>query len=95
MTLQTLTPELASQIGIRGQVSGVVIRELDPNSDAAQQGLRPGFVIVAANGRPTPTPQSVSQAVEAARSARRDRVLLVFRRGNNPPEFVGIRLGNG
>jgi serine protease Do len=95
MTLQTLTPELAQRGGIRGQVTGVVITELDPNSDAAQQGMRPGDIIVAANGRPTPNPQSVSQAVEAARSARRERVLLVYRRGNGPPNFIGVRIGNG
>jgi serine protease Do len=92
MTLQTLTPELAQRGGIRGQVSGVVITELDPNSDAAQQGLRAGDIIVAANGRPTPNPQAVSQAVEAARGARRERVLLVFRRGNGPPNYIGVRI---
>ena len=95
MTLQTLTPELAQRGGIRGQVSGVVVTEIDPNSDAAQQGMRPGDIIVAANGRPTPNPQSISQAVEAARSARRERVLLVFRRGNGPPNFIGVRVGAG
>jgi serine protease Do len=92
MTLQTLTPELAQQMGMRGPVSGVVIRELDPNSDAAQQGLRPGLVIVSANGRPTPNPQAVEQAVQAARAARRDRVLLVVRAGNGPPNFIGVRI---
>jgi serine protease Do len=92
MTLQSLTPELARQGGIRGQVSGVVIRDLDPSSDAAQQGLRPGDIIVSANGRPTPTPQAVAEVVQAARGARRDRVLLVFRRGNGPPNYVGVRV---
>ena len=95
MTLQTLTPEIAQRGGLRGQVSGVVVTEIDPNSEAAQQGMRPGDIITAANGRPTPNPQAVSQALEAARSARQSRILLVVRRGNNPPNFIGVRIAGG
>ena len=92
MTLQTLTPDLARQGGIRGPVSGVVITDLDANSDAAQKSLRAGDIILAIDRRPTPTPQAVNQIVAAARQARRTSVLLLVRRGNTPPAFVAVDL---
>jgi serine protease Do len=92
MTLQALTPDLARRGGIRGDVSGVVVTDLDPNSDAAQKGLRPGDIIVSLDRRPTPNPGAVNQAVQAARTAGRNRVLAVVRRGNGPPNFVGLEL---
>lgn len=94
MTLQTLTPELARQGGLRGQVSGVVITQIDPNSDAAQKGLRAGDIILSVDRRATPNPGAVAEAVTAARTARRTRVLMVVRRGNTPPGFVGIEVGS-
>ncbi len=93
MTLQTLTPELARQGGLRGQVSGVVITQIDPNSDAAQKGLRAGDIILSVDRRATPNPAAVAEAITAARTARRTRVLMVVRRGNTPPGFVGIEVG--
>jgi serine protease Do len=92
MSLQTLTPELAQRAGIRGIVSGVVVTDIDPNSDAAQKGLRPGHVILSVDRRPTPNPAAVNQAVEAAKTARRSSVLLVVRAQNGPPAFVAVEL---
>lgn len=94
MTLQTLTPDLARQGGLRGQVSGVVITQIDPNSDAAQKGLRAGDIILSVDRRATPNPAAVAEAITAARAARRTRVLMVVRRGNTPPGFVGIEVGS-
>ncbi len=92
MSLQALTPELARRGGLRGNVSGVVISELDPNSDAAQKGLRPGDIILSINRAATPNPQAVNQVVDAARRANRESVVLLVRRGNGPPAFVAVDL---
>jgi serine protease Do len=92
VSLQTLTPELAQRAGIRGPLSGVIITDIDPNSDAGQKGLRPGDVIVRVDRTAATNPQAVTQAVAAARQARRNSVLLVIRRGNTPPTFIGIDL---
>ncbi len=93
LTIQTLTPALIAQLGIRdATVRGVVITAADPNSDAAQKGLRAGDIILSIDQRPVTTPEAVAAAVEAARRAGRRTVLFYFRRGNVPPGYVGIDL---
>jgi serine protease Do len=92
LTLQTLTPELALRGGLRGPVSGVLVSDLDPNSDAAQKGIRPGDIIIAMDRRPTPNTQAVNQVVAAARQQRRNQVLLIVRRGNGPPRFIAVQM---
>ncbi len=95
MALEALTPDQARRGGLRGEVSGVVISELDPSSDAAQKGLRPGDIILSINRQATPNPQAVTQVVEAARRANRNAVVLLVRRGNAPPAFVAVQLSRG
>ena len=92
MSLQTLTPELARRGGLTGDVRGVVVTALDPNSDAAQKGLRTGDVIVSINRAPANSPEAVAQAVEGARRSGRSSVLLLVRRGNGPPGFIAVEL---
>ncbi len=95
LSLQTLTPELARRGGLTGDVRGVVVTGLDPNSDAAQKGLRAGDIIVSVNRAPANSPDAVSQAVDAARRSGRSSVLLLVRRGNGPPAFVAVNLTRG
>jgi len=93
LTLQAVTPEILRQLQISdASVRGVVITVADPNSDAAQKGLRAGDIILSINQAPTTTPEAVVAAVEAARRAGRRTVLLYFRRGNNPPGYIGVDL---
>ncbi len=92
MSLQTLTPDLARRGGLTGEVRGVVVTALDPNSDAAQKGLRTGDVIVSVNRAPANSPEAVAQVVDTARRGGRSSVLLLVRRGNAPPRYFGIDL---
>jgi serine protease Do len=48
---QTLTPELASGLGLARDF-GVVLADVRPGGPAAQAGLRPGDVVVALDGKP-------------------------------------------
>ena len=38
------------------------------------------------------TPEAAASAIETARRARRGTVLLLVKRGNNPPAYVGVEL---
>ena len=93
VTVQTLTPEIARSLRITDtSVRGVVVASVDPSSDAAGKGIRTGDVILSVNQRPVRTPEEAAAAVDAARSAGRNTVLLLVRRGNTPPAYVGVDL---
>lgn len=93
VTVQTLTPEIARSLRLNDtNVKGVVIASVDPSSDAAAEGLRVGDIILSINQRTTRTPEEAAAAVDAARATNRTSVLLLIRRGNTPPVYVGVDL---
>ncbi len=51
MTVRTLTPQLASQLGQDEEATGVVVTDVEPIGPAARAGLRPRDVIVAVQGQ--------------------------------------------
>jgi len=93
LTLQALTPELARRGGLRGMIDGVIVTGVDPSSEAARKGVRPGHVIVSIQGVATPTPQAVSTIIENARRQGVRSVLMLVREANSPiPQPVAVRL---
>lgn len=92
ITLSELTPEVRRQLRLDNDARGVVIASLNPNSDAARQGLQRGDLIVSINQRPTNSVAAAATAVDEARRAGRDTVLLLLQRGNTPARFIGIKL---
>ena len=93
VTVQTLTPEIARSLRLSDtNIRGVVIASVNPSSAAAAEGLRTGDIILSINQQPTRTPEEAAAAVEAVRRAGRESALLLIRRGNNPPLFVGVDL---
>ncbi|MEA3053237.1 MAG: serine protease Do [Sphingomonadales bacterium] len=93
VTVQTLTPEIARTLRLTDtNVKGVVIASVNPSSDAASKGIQVGDIILSINQRATRTPEEAAAAVTAARSAGRNSVLLLIRRGNGAPAYYGIAL---
>jgi len=66
--------------GVPAGVGGVIVRSVDPASDAARKGLRSGDVIVRVNQRPVARPADLSAAISAARDAGRTSVLVFVHR---------------
>jgi serine protease Do len=92
VTVQTLTPEIARSLRITDtNVRGLVVSGISPSSDAAQK-LQQGDIILSINQRVTRTPEEAAAAVNAARTAGRNSVLLLVKRGNTPPVYVGVAL---
>ena len=58
---------------------GVAVSSVDPNSKAADQGLKRGDVIVEVNGKAVSTPDDVSDGIREAREKGRKNVLLQVR----------------
>jgi serine protease Do len=90
LTLAPVTPELARANNLPATTRGVIITAVDPNSDAADQGLRKGDLIMSVNNQPVTAPAQVIAGVDAARKAGRSSALLLVKRGNTPEGFVAL-----
>ena len=90
LTLTPLTPELAARSNLPPTARGVMITAVDPASKAAEEGLRPGYLIMSVNRQAVTTPAQVSAAIDTARRAGRTSVLLLIKVGNAPEAFVGV-----
>ncbi|MBI3178314.1 MAG: trypsin-like peptidase domain-containing protein [Deltaproteobacteria bacterium] len=79
ITVADITPQIQQQLGL--EVSrGVVIKEVMPGSAAAQEGLRPGDVILSFNGRAMGTAREFAQAFKELKSGAVMR-LQILREG--------------
>jgi serine protease Do len=92
LSLAQLTPELARAANLPAGTQGVIVTAVDPNSDAAEDGIQRGDLILSVNQQPVSTPAQVIAAVDAARRAGRSSVLLLVKRGNAPEAFVGVEI---
>jgi serine protease Do len=92
LSLSQLTPDLARAANLPPTAHGVIITAVDPNANAAEQGLQRGDLIMSVNNQPVTSPAQVVAAVEAARKAGRSSVLLLVKRGTSPEAFVGINI---
>jgi serine protease Do len=80
MTLQNLTPEIASGLGLKGD-EGVVITSVVPGSPAEAAGLRAGDVIVQVNRESVKDLDNVKEMIEKAKD--QETILLLVERGEN------------
>ncbi len=76
MEIDSLTPDLAKQLGLTQREEGVVITKIKPGSPAATAGLRPGFLIQAVNHKKV---TNVSEFNEALGQPENKRILLLVR----------------
>ncbi len=91
ITLTPLTPAVRAELKLDASVQGVVIAGVSPDSDAAEEGLQRGDVILSINQVPTPTPAAAAAVVAEAKKAGRDTVLLFFQRAG-VGRFIGVKL---
>ncbi len=92
LTLTPLTPAVRSALKLEPGTAGVAIAAVSPDSDAAEEGLQRGDVILSINQVPTPTPAAAAAVVADAKRAGRDTVLMFVQHGAGRPAFVGVKL---
>jgi serine protease Do len=85
VSVENLTPQLARQLKIPANASGVVVNEVSPASAAASAGLQQGDVIQEVNRRPV---KSVAEFEAAVKNSKDGTLLLVNREGHTL--FVGV-----
>ncbi|HEU0309866.1 MAG TPA: Do family serine endopeptidase [Sphingomicrobium sp.] len=94
LSLQPLNPQILRALNLPETTRGVVITSVDPNSDAAEKGIRRGHIIVSVNRQAVTTPAEVLAAVDTARRAGRTSVLLLVKPGQGPEGFVGVDISD-
>jgi serine protease Do len=73
---------------------GVVVTKVDPKSAAADRGFKTGDVILEVAGKSVATPGEVCEAIEGARSDKKNSVLMRLRSGD-ASRYVAVPLANG
>jgi Do/DeqQ family serine protease len=87
MSVESLTPQVARELGLSNRTEGVVVRDVDPDGTAASAGIQPGDVISQVNGTAVKTPSELKSALAA--SGQRPALLLVTR--ENADIFLALR----
>ena len=92
MSLHALTPEARKAYSIDADVTGVVVTDLDPDSEAAQIGLKPGDVIVRADNQPVTSQADFARIVSALQKSGRPSILILFNHdGRNWPVPLSLK----
>ncbi|RUW36430.1 PDZ domain-containing protein, partial [Mesorhizobium sp. M1E.F.Ca.ET.041.01.1.1] len=73
---------------------GLVVTDVDPDSDAADRGIQPGDVITSINSAEVNTTDDVSKAMTDAAKAGRKAVLMQITRDDSN-RFVALPVGKG
>src|SRR5215470_513790 len=58
-SVQSLTPEIADAMKLKGQLTGALVGEVEPNAPAAKAGIKTGDVITAVNGKKVNDPREL------------------------------------
>ena len=77
VAVRPLTAEDRTRYELAASENGVFITSVDPGSDLAEKGVRPGDIILQAGGRPIHTSAELTTAAEAARRANRPLLLQI------------------
>jgi Do/DeqQ family serine protease len=87
MAVESLTPQVARELGLTNRKEGVVVRDVNPDGAAAAAGIQPGDVISQVNGEAVKTPGQLRSALAA--SGQRPALMLVTR--ENADIFLALR----
>jgi Do/DeqQ family serine protease len=79
LTLQSVTPQVAKQLGLPSENEGVVVTDVDQSGAGADAGITRGDVLLEVNRQSVNSPEAVQSALE--RSGDKPVLLLVSRRG--------------
>jgi len=76
-----------------GKDGGVVISDVDPNSDAAMKGIKEGDVVLKAGNEKVSSPQDVAKAVKKAQDDGLPAVMFHIKKSGDQTVLVAIPLG--
>jgi serine protease Do len=94
LSLSPTNPAVRQQYELGNTVNGVVVSGVNPESEAARKGITAGDVIKRVGQQDVKMPSDVARAVEDARKAGRDSVLMLLA-NEQGDRFVALRLSQG
>ena len=94
LTVSTVTDELREQLALPSGAEGLVVTDVDVESEAYEKGLRAGDIITEAGQQAISAPGDLEDRIEEARDAGRKSLLLLVRR-DGEPRFVALSLDQG
>jgi len=92
LTLSPLTQKLREEYGIESKVSGVIVTQVDADSEAASQGIARGDMILQSNNATISTPEDVIRSVESATKDGRKTLSLHLSNVGGRAQFVRLSL---
>ncbi len=93
LDLSPLDETVRGKFQIKDSVkAGVAIVKVDPESNAAEQHLAPGDVIVEVNRQPVASPEEVDKQAKALKAEGRKSALLLVANAQGQARFVALSL---
>lgn len=77
VSFRALDDETRRRLGVGDDVEGVLISDVEQDSEAAAAGILPGMIVMEADNRKVTSPRDIEEAVEDAK--RRDRGAILLR----------------
>jgi serine protease Do len=72
----------------------VIVTDVDPDGPAAEHGVHAGDIILEVAGKPVNTPSDVRDRLDAARSSRKQAVLMRIKSGDTA-RYVAMPIAAG
>jgi serine protease Do len=91
MTLSTLTEEVRTQMELDSNIDGLLVTNVDANSDAETKGIRKSDIIIKAGQKTVSEPMDLRDQIDnALKSNRKSILLLIYRDGSR--RFIALTL---
>jgi serine protease Do len=88
VSLAPLSPEARKQLGLDGDVKGVIVATVEPGSPADDQGLKAGDLLQQVGKDAVDSPKMAAEKLKEAKTTGKPVLMKVFREGMT--RFVAI-----
>jgi len=93
LTLAPLSEDLIDKFSIEKRLNGVVVTQVDANSEAAGRGITSGDVVLQTNQEVILTPDDVVRSVESATKDGHKTILLLLSNARGETQTIPLSLG--
>lgn len=95
LSIAPMSEALRSKYAISGDVKGVVVTKVDPDSPAADKNIKEGNVIVEVTRSEVASPSDVKKQIDSVKKSGRKSVLLLIDDGKGELRFVAVPVDDG